>query len=118
NILYYWNGRVPVRQEGVDYSLDVEANGPRDVWTRLHDIDDYPRLLNPPGGYVQNANNPPEFVSLRDPIDMTPYPAHFQRGPLALRPQLALGLLESRETFSVDDVIALSTPRGCSSPNG
>jgi acyl-homoserine-lactone acylase len=107
NIQYYWNGRVPVRRDGIDYRLDVEANGPGDIWSRLHGIDDYPRLLNPPGGYVQNANNPPSFVSLRDPIDMTPYPAHFERGQLALRPQLALDLLEAREKLSVDDVIAL-----------
>ena len=74
---------------------------------RLHDVDDYPRLLNPPGGYVQNANNPPRFVSARDPIDMTRYPSYFERGPLALRPQLALDMLESKQTFTVDDVIAL-----------
>ena len=39
---------------------------------------------NPPGGYVQNANNLPRFVSARDPIDMTGYPSYFERGPLAL----------------------------------
>ena len=107
NIQYYWNGRVPVRPDGVDYRLDVEADDAGDVWTRFHPIDDFPRLLNPPGGYVQNANNPPAFVSLRDPIDMSRYPSYFERGPLALRPQLALDLLESRDRFSVDDVTAV-----------
>ena len=107
NILYVWNGRVPVRKEGGDYRLDVEASSSADLWSRLHDVDDYPRLLNPPGGYVQNANNPPRFVSARDPIDMTGYPSYFERGPLALRPQLALDMLESKQTFTVDDLIAL-----------
>ena len=107
NILYVWNGRVPVRKEGVDYRLDVEATSSADLWGRLHDVDDYPRVLNPPGGYVQNANNPPRFVSARDMIDMTRYPSHFERGPLALRPQLALDLLESQPKFSVEDVIRL-----------
>ena len=107
NILYFWNGRVPVRHEGRDYRLDVEARGSRDLWTRFHDMADLPQLLNPPGGYVQNANNPPQFVSMRDPIDMTRYPSHFERGSLALRPQLALDMLESRQTFSVQDVIDL-----------
>ena len=107
NILYVWNGRVPVRKEGVDYRLDVEAASSADLWGRLHDIDDYPRALNPPGGYIQNANNPPRFVSARDMIDMTRYPADFERGPLALRPQLALDMLESQAKFSVDDVIRL-----------
>jgi len=105
NIQYYWNARVPVRREGSDYRLDVDANGPSDLWATFHSIDDFPRLLNPPGGYVQNANNPPQFVSLRDPIDMSRYPSTFERGPLALRPQLALDLLESKERFSVQDVI-------------
>ena len=107
NILYVWNGRVPVRKEGVDYRLDVEASTSGDLWARLHDVDDYPRMLNPPGGYIQNANNPPRFVSARDPIDMTPYPAYFERGQLGLRPQLALDMLEKQQTFSVEDVIRL-----------
>lgn len=107
NILYVWNGRVPVRKDGVDYRLDVEATTSADLWARLHDVDDYPRALNPPGGYIQNANNPPRFVSARDPIDMSKYPPHFERGQLALRPQLAIDMLESQPSFSVDDVVKL-----------
>jgi acyl-homoserine-lactone acylase len=107
NILYFWNSRLAVRKEGVDYRLDTPATSSADLWKRLHAIDDFPRLLNPPAGYVQNANNPPRFVSARDPIDMTRYPSYFERGPLALRPQLALEMLESRDKFSVEDVIAL-----------
>jgi acyl-homoserine-lactone acylase len=107
NIKYHWNARVPVRPEGRDYRLDVDASSPADLWSRFHDIEDFPRILNPPGGYVQNANNPPRFVSLRDPIDMSRYPSQFERGPLALRPQLALDLIESGDRYSVDDVIAL-----------
>ena len=94
NILYLWNGRVPVRPDGGDYRLDVEVATSADLWCKLHRVDDLPQLLNPPGGYIQNANNPPQFVSLRDPIDMTRYPSYFERGSLALRPQLALDLLE------------------------
>jgi len=107
NILYIWNGRVPVRKDGVDYRLDVDASSSSDLWGRLHDVDDYPRALNPPAGYIQNANNPPRFVSGRDMIDMTRYPADFERGPLALRPQLAIDMLESQPKFSVEDVMRL-----------
>ena len=108
NILYQWNARLPVRRDdGTDYRLDVAARSSRDMWTRLHGVDDYPRLLNPPAGYIQNANNPPQYVSMRDPIDMARYPASFERGPLALRPQLAIDMLERQPAFSVDDVIAL-----------
>jgi acyl-homoserine-lactone acylase len=107
NILYLWNGRLPVRDESKDYRLDVPADRSSDIWTRLHPVDDLPRLLNPRGGYVMNSNNPPQFVSLRDPLDMAKFPRSFERGPLALRPQLALTMIEERERFSVDDVIGL-----------
>ncbi|MDQ3486652.1 MAG: penicillin acylase family protein [Acidobacteriota bacterium] len=107
NILYYWNARIPVRADGRDYRLDVEAKSGAELWTRMHSIDDFPRLMNPPGGYVQNANNPPQFVSLRDPIDMSAFPAQFERGALGLRPQLALDLLEQKPSYSVQDVIDL-----------
>jgi acyl-homoserine-lactone acylase len=107
NILYQWNARVPIRKAGVDYRLDVPAAGPGDIWDALHPVDALPRLLNPPGGYIQNANNPPAFVSLRDPLDMTPFPPEFERGQLALRPQLALDMLAARERFGVSDVIDL-----------
>jgi acyl-homoserine-lactone acylase len=107
NILYVWNGRVPERIAGRDYSLDVEARTAADVWTRLRDVLMFPQLLNPPGGYVQNANNPPRFVSLRDPIDMGTFSSDIERGQLALRPQLALDLIESKPQHSIQDVIDL-----------
>ena len=107
NILYLWNGRIPVRQNGGDYSLDIEVTRSSELWSTLHSLDDLPRLLNPPGGYIQNANNPPQFVSLQDPIDMARYPSYFERGSLALRPQLALDLLERAKNMTVPDVIRL-----------
>jgi len=107
NILYLWNGQLPIRDESKDYRLDVPAQRQGDIWTRLHPMDDLPRALNPSGGYIMNSNNPPRFVSLRDPIDMSKYPRSFERGPLALRPQLALTMIEERQRFSPDDVIRL-----------
>jgi len=107
NILYLWNGQLPVRDESKDYRLDVPAERSSDIWTRVHHVDDLPRLLDPRGGYVMNSNNPPQFVSLRDPIDMSKYPRSFERGPLALRPQLALDMIDARARFSPDDVVRL-----------
>lgn len=107
NILYLWNARLPRRADpAASYALDVAAE-PRQFWQGVHDLRDLPQLLNPRAGYVQNANNPPWFVSLRDPIDPSRYPAYVERGALALRPQLALQMLEARARFSVDDVVAM-----------
>ena len=108
NILYLWNARLPRRPDrAADYSLDVAGDSPRMFWQGLHALKELPQLLNPRGGYVQNANNPPWFPSLRDRLDPSRYPAYVERGSLALRPQLAIEMLESKPRFSVDDVVAL-----------
>ena len=105
NILYLWNSRVPKRvQDGTSYELDVPGGTKKYVWKDLHPTRDLPQMLNPPGGYIQNANNPPWYVTLRQPLDPARYPAYFERGELALRPQLALDMVEAREKFSVEDL--------------
>jgi len=105
NILYLWNARIPKRpQDGTNYDLDVPGGTKKYVWTSLHPTRDLPQLLNPAGGYIQNANNPPWFASRGQRLDPARYPSYFERGELALRPQLAVEMLESRATFSVDDV--------------
>lgn len=105
NILYQWNGRVPRRvDDGTSYELDVPAENGRYVWQSLHRLADFPRLLNPRGGYLQNCNNPPWFTSLRDRLEAERYPSYFERGELGLRPQVALEMLEREGKFSFEDV--------------
>ena len=75
NILYLWNSRIPKRvQDGTSYDLDVPGGTKKYVWKDLHPTRDLPQMLNPPGGYIQNANNPPWFVTLRQPLDPARYP--------------------------------------------
>jgi len=104
NILYQWNAHIPIRvEDGTSYALDVPGE-PKFFWRGLHPMSDFPRLLNPSAGYIQNCNNPPWYTSLRNPIDSAGFKSYFERGDLGLRPQLALEMLESRPKFSVDDV--------------
>ena len=103
NILYVWNARLPRRPAAGDYSLDVPGER-RFLWTGVHPVADLPQVLNPPHGTVQNANNPPWFVSLRDGPDPARFPAYVERGPLDLRPQVALDALDGDRRFSPEDV--------------
>jgi acyl-homoserine-lactone acylase len=106
NILYSWQARLPRRpDEDFDYSLDVPAGDRRRAWRGIHRARDLPALLNPPGGYLQNANNPPWYPSVRDRLHPADYPAYIERGDdLSLRAQLALDALERTPRFSVDDL--------------
>jgi acyl-homoserine-lactone acylase len=105
NILYQWNAHIPRRiDDGTSYELDVPAETSKYLWRGRHPFADFPRLLNPSGGYIQNCNNPPWYTSLRDPVDPSRFKSYFERGELSLRPQLALEMLESKSKFSLDDV--------------
>ncbi|HEV8484439.1 MAG TPA: penicillin acylase family protein, partial [Blastocatellia bacterium] len=105
NILYQWNAHIPRRvDDGTSYELDVPGETSRFLWRGLHPMADFPKLLNPSGGYVQNCNNPPWYTSLRNPLDPSRFKSYFERGDLGLRPQLALEMLESQSKFSLDDV--------------
>ncbi len=108
NILYQWNGRVPKRlDDGTSYELDVPAETSKYLWRGFHQAGELPRVLNPSGGYIQNCNNPPWFVSLRDPLDPKRFPSYFERGELGLRPQMTLEMLERQPKFSFEQVRAM-----------
>lgn len=105
NIFYLWNAMLPKRlQDGTTFDLDVPGETAKYAWGPMHPTRDLPRLLNPPGGYVQNANNAPWHTSTRDPLDPARYPKYFEQRELGLRPQMALQLLDGQAKFSVEDV--------------
>ncbi len=109
NVMYMWNARIARRpDDGTDYRLDVPAGNDKYVWKKMIAPSKFPKLLNPAGGYIQNCNNAPWYTSLRDPIEAAKYPAYLDetRG-LALRPQMALEMLNGQERFSFEDVIRL-----------
>jgi acyl-homoserine-lactone acylase len=108
NILYVWNARLPRRRDAAfDYSLDVPGDTDRLFWRGIHRLRDLPSLLNPPGGYVQSANNPPWWTSLRDPIDSNRFPSYIERGALSLRAQAVLEAVDEAPKLSPDDVRTL-----------
>jgi acyl-homoserine-lactone acylase len=108
NVLYRWNARLPKRADrAADYTLDVDPADRSRLWQGLHHARELPRLLNPAGGYIQNANNAPWWTSLSDRLDSARYPAYLEKEPLSLRPQVVLQRLESRAKWSPEDVIAM-----------
>ena len=58
----------------------------------------------PAGGYVQNANNPPWWTSLRDIRSIRPVSAYIEQGALSLRAQVVLEALDTAPRLSPDDV--------------
>jgi acyl-homoserine lactone acylase PvdQ len=70
NIQYVRNGRTPIRQAGLNWSLPVPGDTDKTQWLGIHDIRDLVQAKNPPQGYYVNCNISPEFMFKNSP--MTP----------------------------------------------
>jgi acyl-homoserine lactone acylase PvdQ len=68
NIYYQRTGRVPVRAEGYDWSRPVDGSTPATAYRGIHPANDHLQILNPPQGYMQNCNVPPDAMMVRSPF--------------------------------------------------
>jgi acyl-homoserine lactone acylase PvdQ len=78
NIAYFHGNFVPRRDVRFDYSKPVDGSDPATDWQGLHTVDETITILNPPNGWIQNANSTPftaaaEFSPKRE--DYTVYMA-------------------------------------------
>jgi acyl-homoserine-lactone acylase len=58
-IYYISNGRIPVRNPGYDWKGTLPGNTSRTLWKDFYHLEDLPQIVNPPSGYVYNANHAP-----------------------------------------------------------
>lgn len=108
HIMHLFNGQVPVRQEGdFEYwSGVIPGESSTTLWTENHPYSELPRALDPPSGWLQNANDPPwttTFPSVLNPDHYPPYMA--PRGPMWFRAQHSAKMLESDEQISFEEMI-------------
>jgi acyl-homoserine-lactone acylase len=108
NIYYVWNATVPrlPTASGGDTSA-IPAARSADIWTAIVPFDTLPQVLNPRGGYVQNANDPFHYTNLDAIPDSTRFPDNFPRPELGLRSQLSLRLVQQQRKVSLEDVVRL-----------
>jgi acyl-homoserine-lactone acylase len=62
NIYYQRTGRVPRRPAGYDWSRPVDGSTSRTEWLGIHPASDLLQVANPPQGYMQNCNVPPDAM--------------------------------------------------------
>jgi acyl-homoserine-lactone acylase len=109
HILHVFNGRVPVRARGGwrEWSGIMRGDSSRTLWTRAHAYAELPRVLDPPGGWLQNANDPPWTTTLPPPLDPARFPAYMApRLPLSFRPQRSARMLVEDDRIGFDELIA------------
>lgn len=108
NIAYFHGNFVPKRDPQFDFSQPVDGSDPATDWHGLHTVDETITILNPPNGWIQNANSTPftaaaEFSPKRDdyPVYMAPDFENF-RGIHAVR------VLTGVDDLTLDSLIDLA----------
>ncbi|HYD81472.1 MAG TPA: acylase [Paucimonas sp.] len=107
NILYLYNGLIPMRGEGSwdQWQQAVDGETSATLWQRVHAYDDLPRVLNPPGHWLHNANDPPWFATLPQACKPESYPSYFVPPSMGLRAQRSARLVAEDARISFDEMI-------------
>ena len=93
---------IPRRDDRFDYRKPVDGSDPATDWRGLHGLDEAPRLLNPPNGWIQNTNNWPYSAAGRFSPRREAFPRYMDSVGETPRGIQAQRLLEGRSGFTLD----------------
>ena len=108
HILYVFNGRVPVRATGdaAYWSRLVPGDTSLTLWNQAEPYWRLPRLLDPPTGWLQNANDPPWTATVPIALDPRRFPASLVPPSMSFRAQRSARMLAEDASISFDELLA------------
>ncbi|ALF53789.1 7-beta-(4-carbaxybutanamido)cephalosporanic acid acylase [Nostoc piscinale CENA21] len=108
HIMHLFNGLVPVRQQG-DFAYwqnIIPGDTSKTLWTKTHPYRDLPRVIDPPSGWLQNANDPPWTTTFPVAIKAENYPPYMApRWPMDFRAQSSAKMLAEDDSISLEEMI-------------
>jgi len=107
-ILHFFGGRTPVRPQG-DWNFwqrPVRGDSPATLWTRTHGYDELPKVLDPPSGWLQNANDPPWTTTFPEALRAEDFPAYMAPRSMSFRAQRSARMLDEDTSISFEELIA------------
>ena len=125
NIYYQRTGRVPKRAPEFDWTRPVNGSTSATEWDGFHPSSDHLQVLNPPQGYMQNCNIPPDAMMPDSPFSLEktiPYvwadvSHNTQRSGWGnQRGARAVQLLAADESVTIEEALAYAVdlhPYGC-----
>ncbi len=115
NTYYQRAGRVPIRAAGHDWSRPVDGSDPAVDWDSFHPSSSLLQITNPPQGYMQNCNIPPDAMIKGGAFDFDDYlpeifsSAHYgpaRHGWINQRGARALELLSADDDVTIEEALA------------
>jgi acyl-homoserine-lactone acylase len=109
NVLYAYGAATPRRPRGdwAEWRGIMPGDSSALLWDGVHPYSDMPRVMNPPSGWVQNANDAPWFSTYPSVLEPDSFPAYFAPRGLPFRPQQSIQLLTENGRISLDEMIRL-----------
>jgi acyl-homoserine-lactone acylase len=107
HIMHLFNGQVPVHSQG-DFKYwqgIIRGDTSKTLWTKIHPYEDLPRVIDPPSGWLQNANDPPWTTTFPLAIKPDDYPAYMAPRFMDFRAQRSARMLDEDEKISFDEMI-------------
>ncbi len=109
NIYYQRTGRVPRRPSGYNWSRPVDGSTSATEWKGLHPASDHIQVLNPPQGYMQNCNIPPDVMMVDSPFSpekTLPYIYGYSSGHTNQRGARAVQLLHANSSVTIKEALS------------
>lgn len=109
HVMHLFNGAVPIRDaaDPTDWTTIVPGDTSRTLWNETHPYDDLPRVIDPPSGWLHNANDPPWTATVPAPLDREAYPAYMAPdGPMGMRAQQSAAMLLAGGRLRFEDLVS------------
>lgn len=107
HIMHLFNGQVPVRSQG-DFNYwqgIIPGDTSKTLWTQTHPYQDLPQIIDPPSGWLQNANEPPWTTTFPPAIQADNYPAYMAPRFMDFRPQRSAKMLLAKAKISFNEMV-------------
>ena len=107
HIMHLFNGQVPIREKG-DFAYwqgIIPGDTSETLWTAIHPYEDLPRIVDPPSGWLQNANDPPWTTTFPNAISAEDYPPYIAPQEMTFRPQRSARMLMEDSQISLEELI-------------
>ena len=107
HIMMFYGGNTPVRRRGdrAYWAGVVRGDSSSTLWTSLHSFDDMPKTVDPPIGWVQNANDPPWWATFPVVVQPKNFPPYLASRTMPLRPQQSAQLLDADSSITWDEFL-------------
>lgn len=107
HIYYFFGGKTPKRSRGdaAYWEGPVRGDSSALIWNETLPYDQLPHIMDPPTGWLQNANDPPWTVSWPLLFNPDSFPAYVAPRDMAFRPQRSAALQMADSSVTLDELV-------------